>query len=245
MLGFVFASLSLESTTMKAQFELAVLLLSTIAFVGLLTLLAVRKNLLLTMRKLFALFRRPRLAAALLNAQIRIRGKARLAISVRLYGRIHLINKGDVELGRVVTLVGDTYPIEITCHKNARISIGNQTFVSQGSSISAYNHVRIGRQCLVGQHTLISDRNDTGAEFNDTLPPPAEIIIEDHVWIGSRAKIFPGVIIGQHSVIGADSVVTRDVPAYCLAVGNPARVVRRFVNVVELTTKQSSERQFV
>jgi acetyltransferase-like isoleucine patch superfamily enzyme len=48
------------------------------------------------------------------------------------------------------------------------------------------------------------------------------------VWIGSRVIILPGISIGHHSVIGAGSVVTKDVPANCLMVGNPARVVRRF-----------------
>jgi maltose O-acetyltransferase len=51
------------------------------------------------------------------------------------------------------------------------------------------------------------------------------------VWIGSRVIILPGLFVGHHSVIGAGSVVTKDIPANCLAVGNPARVVRRFVGV--------------
>jgi acetyltransferase-like isoleucine patch superfamily enzyme len=63
------------------------------------------------------------------------------------------------------------------------------------------------------------------------VPPPAPVIIEDHVWIGSRAIILPGVVVGHHSVIGAGSVVAKDVPANCLAVGSPARIVRRFCRV--------------
>src|SRR3974390_805125 len=80
-------------------------------------------------------------------------------------------------------------------------------------------------------HTLILDRNEHGVEQREVVPPSAPVVIEDHVWIGSRAIILPGVCIGQHSVVGAGSVVTKDIPANCLAVVNPARVVRRFDRV--------------
>jgi acetyltransferase-like isoleucine patch superfamily enzyme len=60
-------------------------------------------------------------------------------------------------------------------------------------------------------------------------PPAAPVLIEDHVWIGAHVIILPGVRIGRHSAIGAGSVVTKDVPANCLAVGNPARVLRQTI----------------
>jgi acetyltransferase-like isoleucine patch superfamily enzyme len=164
-----------------------------------------------------------------LNAQVRIRGKARLPLSVRLTGRIRLRGDGDVEFGQGVTLVGDVVPIELVSYKDARISIGDHTFINYGLSISAYKQVDIGRHCWLGHYTLILDRNEHGVEEREVAPPPAQVIIEDHVWIGSRAIILPGVRIGHHSVVGAGSVVTKEIPANCLAVGVPARVVRRFV----------------
>jgi maltose O-acetyltransferase len=181
------------------------------------------------LRKALKVLRSPRLAAALINAQVRIRGKARLPLSVRLAGRIRLRGDGDVEFGHGVTLVGDVVPIELVSYKDARISIGDHTFINYGLSISAYKQVNIGRHCWLGHYTLILDRNEHGVEEREVAPPPAQVIIEDHVWIGSRAIILPGVRIGHHSVVGAGSVVTRDIPANCLAVGVPARVVRRFV----------------
>jgi maltose O-acetyltransferase len=134
-----------------------------------------------------------------------------------------------VEFGQGVTLVGDVVPVEFVSYRDACISIGDHTFINYGSSISAYKHVKIGRHCLLGHHTLIVDRNEHGVERRELVLPPAPVIIEDHVWIGSRVTILPGVFVGHHSVIGAGSVVNRDIPANCLAVGNPARVVRRFV----------------
>jgi acetyltransferase-like isoleucine patch superfamily enzyme len=190
----------------------------------------------ITVRKILKVLSSPRLAAALVNAQLSIRGKARVPLSVRLAGRIRLRGDGDVEFGHGVTLTGDIVPIEFVCYKDARISIGAHTFINYGSSILAYEKVRIGRHCLLGHHTLILDRNEHGVEHREVVPPPAEVTIEDHVWIGSRVVILPGVFVGHHSVIGAGSVVTKDIPANCLAVGNPARVVRRFVRAASQTS---------
>jgi acetyltransferase-like isoleucine patch superfamily enzyme len=182
----------------------------------------------ITARQFLKVLRNPRLAAALFNAQLRIRGKARLPLSVRLIGRIRFRADGDVEFGQGVSLVGDVVPIEFVSHKGSRISIGDHTFINYGSSITAYKQVSIGRHCLLGHHLLIIDRNELGIEQREVAPPAAPVIIEDHVWIGSHAIILPGVCIGRHAAIGAGSVVTRNIPANCLAVGNPARVVRQF-----------------
>ena len=182
----------------------------------------------ITVRKILKVLSSPRLAAALVNAQLRIRGKARVPLSVRLVGRIHLRADGDVEFGQGVALVGDVVPIEFVSHTGSRISIGDHTFINYGSSITAYEQVKIGRHCLLGHYTLIVDRNEHGIEQREVAPPAAPVIIEDHVWIGSHTIILPGVCIGRHAAIGAGSVVTRDIPANCLAVGNPARVVRQF-----------------
>jgi maltose O-acetyltransferase len=120
-------------------------------------------------------------------------------------------------------MVGNVVPIEIVSHMGSLISIGDHTFINYGTSISAYQQVTIGRHCLLGHHLRIVDKNEHGRE----QPEAAPIEIDDHVWIGAHTIVLPGVRIGRNSAIGAGSVVTKDVPANCLAVGNPARVVRR------------------
>jgi acetyltransferase-like isoleucine patch superfamily enzyme len=170
-----------------------------------------------------------KLAVALLNAQLQIRAKARLPWSVRLYGRIYFRAGGDVEFGDGVSLVGTVVPIEIVSHEGSHISIGEHTFINYGASITAYREVRIGRHCLLGHHLRIIDRNEYGLEQREIAPPAAPILIEDHVWIGAHVIILPGVRIGRNSAIGAGSVVTKDVPANCLAAGNPARVLRQMI----------------
>jgi acetyltransferase-like isoleucine patch superfamily enzyme len=180
-------------------------------------------------RKIFKVLCNPQLAVALLNAQLRIRAKARLPLSVRLYGRIYFRAGGDVEFGDGVSLVGTLVPIEIVSHEGSHISIGEHTFINYGASITAYREVRIGRHCLLGHHLRIIDRNEYGIEQREIAPPAAPVLIEDHVWIGAHVIILPGVRIGRNSAIGAGSVVTKDVPPNCLVVGNPARVLRQTI----------------
>jgi maltose O-acetyltransferase len=179
------------------------------------------------LRKILKFLRNPLLAAPLINAQLRMRGATQLPLSVRLTGRIRLTGGGQIEFGQGVSLVGSVVPIEIVSHDGARISIGDHTFINYGSSISAHKQVEIGQHCLLGHYTNIFDNNEPGGGYLDMMPQVAPVTIADHVWVGTCVTIHPGVSIGDHAAIGAGSVVTKDIPAYCLAVGNPARVVRQ------------------
>lgn len=180
-----------------------------------------------TARKILKVLRDPWLAAALFNAQVSIRGKARLPLSVRLFGRICFRGGGDVEFGNGVCLVGNVVPIEFVSYKGSHVSIGDHTFINYGASITAHQQIKIGRHCLLGHHLFIVDKNEHRVTRHEVAPAAAPVVIEDRVWIGAHTIILPGVCIGRNSAIGAGSVVTRDIPANCLAVGNPARVLRQ------------------
>jgi maltose O-acetyltransferase len=173
-----------------------------------------------SVRKLLKALGSPRDAVALINAQLHLRGKAKVPLSVRLKGRIVLTGGGHVEFGYGVSLVGTVVPIEIVSHKGARISIGDHTFINYGSSISAYKHIEVGRHCLLGHYITLFDNDE------HSVTPSEPIVIGDRVWIGSCVIILPGVSIGHGAAVGAGSVVTKSIPPHCLAVGNPARVVR-------------------
>jgi maltose O-acetyltransferase len=145
---------------------------------------------------------------------------------VRLRGRVRFAGGGDVVFGNGVSLTGNIAPIEFIAHSGARIVIGDHTFINYGSSISAFELITIGRHCLLGHYTFIIDNSEHDIRQHDLLPPSKPVVIEDHVWIGSRVIVLPGVHIGHHAVIGAGSVVTKDIPPLCVAAGNPARIIR-------------------
>ena len=165
-------------------------------------------------------------AANLLNAQLRLLGKARVPLSVRVAGRVCVTGDGQLILGQSVTLRGTVVPVEFGTYASGRIEIGDRTFINYGSSIAAHDLVKIGADCHIGHYTFIMDNNQHDVVRHLELPPSAPVIIEDHVWIGSKAVILPGVRIGHNSVVGAGSIVTNDVPPYCVVAGNPARVLR-------------------
>lgn len=88
---------------------------------------------------------------------------------------------------------------------------------------------------MTGPNILITD-NAHGASILELLDLPPQVrplyskgpvIIEDNVWIGEKTSIMPGVHIGKGSIIAANSVVTHDIPPYCIAAGVPAKVIKR------------------
>jgi acetyltransferase-like isoleucine patch superfamily enzyme len=162
----------------------------------------------------------------ILNAQLRLRGTAKAPFSVRLRGRVQLSGYGEVVLGERVSLNGTVVPIELATYDSGRIEIGNHTFINYGSSIAARASVKIGHHCHLGHYTFVMDNDQHGVVKRMELPQSYPVVIEDHVWIGSKAVILAGVRIGSRAVIGAGSIVTKDIPPRCVAAGNPARVLR-------------------
>jgi hypothetical protein len=84
---------------------------------------------------------------------------------------------------------------------------------------------KIGSYCHIGHYTFVMDNDQHDVVRPMELPKSDPVIMEDHVWIGSKAIIFSGARVGSRPVIGAGSIVIRDVPARFAAAGNPARVL--------------------
>ena len=113
-------------------------------------------------------------------------------------------------------------------HKNT--TIGDHSGVGFGCEIP--NGVTLGSHVMMGPDVLIFTQNHQTADTEipmreQGMAPLKPVVIGDDVWIGARVCILPGVTIGQGAVIGACAVVSIDVPAYSVAVGNPARVVKK------------------
>ncbi|HSD98641.1 MAG TPA: acyltransferase [Patescibacteria group bacterium] len=124
--------------------------------------------------------------------------------------------------------------VRIKAGFNGKISIGKNVLVDDYSYISAQNSISIGDETMIASNVYIVD-------FNHIYPLQKSkkhigfkqgyntnsVKIGKYVWIGTHAVILPGVTIGDGAVIGAGTVVTKSVPAYSIAVGNPARVVKK------------------
>lgn len=104
------------------------------------------------------------------------------------------------------------------------LSIGNGCGFS-GVSIWCFKQITLGNNVRVGANCLIMDGD---AHFDDPRTSPAKpILIKDNVFIGANCVIKKGVTIGENTVIGMNSVVTKDIPANCVAVGSPCKVIRQ------------------
>lgn len=115
--------------------------------------------------------------------------------------------------------------------ENGLISVGDNTRIN-GATIHARKMISIGQNCLIAANTSIIDSNghelclDNPEERIHSYDQPQAITIEDSVWIGLNSIILKGVTIGKGAVIGAGSIVTKDIPPYCLAAGNPVKIIK-------------------
>lgn len=157
--------------------------------------------------------------------------KASLLVGLRYIsiGDRCLLNKGIL-----LTAWDDYYGTKF----HPRIAIGNGTNIGADSHITAINSVSIGNNVLTGPNVFISDHSHGDTVEDDIKIPPIErdliskgaVVIEDNVWIGRCAAIMPGVTIGRNTIIGANSVVTHDIPPFSVAAGIPAKVIKTISN---------------
>lgn len=112
------------------------------------------------------------------------------------------------------------------------INIGTGCSFGEYSHITSCNQINIGRNVLTGRFVLISD-NSHGSFDNINVPPKERSLISkgsvsigNNVWIGDKASILAGVSIGDNTIIATGAVVTKSVPANCIAAGCPAKIVK-------------------
>jgi len=130
-------------------------------------------------------------------------------------------------------VLGEDSTIEDFCTVNngvGDIIIGNRTRIGIGNVL--IGPVSIGNDVILAQNIVMSGLNHGYEDI--TLPPhnqpvtKKKIILEDEVWVGANSVILAGVTIGKHAVVAAGSVVTKNVPAYSVVVGNPAKVIKQY-----------------
>jgi len=134
--------------------------------------------------------------------------------------------RGQVRFGRFVWIGDGT---KIRCHEG-QVEIGAKTVMGQECTVSAYQRVRIGEQCVIADRAMFIDFDHGIVETERPIRLQGiykrDVEVGNNVWIGYGACILRGVSVGDNSVIGTNSVVTKDVPANAIVGGVPARIIR-------------------
>jgi len=155
---------------------------------------------------------------------------------------IEIARGGSVRIGDGVTLNSDPRNYHASMHSPVRlvvsrpgalIHIGAESRI-HGSCLHARKSVVLGKRCLVAANCQILDSSGHDACFPDvenrirTTDEPRPIVLEDDVWLGLGCIVLPGVTIGRGTIVGAGSVVSRDLPPFAICGGVPAKVIREF-----------------
>ena len=156
----------------------------------------------------------------------------------RLLQKLNFMDRSDFAGIKAVVneLVGEEVNAFINppfyCDYGKRIKIGKHFFANYNCTIIDVARVTIGDNCMLAPnvaiytagHPIHPQTRNSGYEYGKT------VTIGDNVWIGGNAVICPGVTIGSNVVIGAGSVVTKDIPDWCVAAGNPCKVIRKITD---------------
>ena len=156
---------------------------------------------------------------------------------ITLYDELHMGYNAFINNGRSTILRLDDnaelivkgkfqayYGADIICFKNAKLTLEGG-FINSDVKIRCFNSITIGAGAKISHNVTIMDGDGHIVEYTGYVPVKP-IVIENHVWIGTKATILKGVNIGEGSIIAAGSVVTKDVPPHTLVAGNPAKVIK-------------------
>lgn len=146
----------------------------------------------------------------------------------------YILGQGEIRLGNGVYISGIiTVMFNHKLGLGPELSVGDRTFIGSLCKFTIARRIRIGRFCRIAGGCRFYDNSGhplSLAERRRNAPvnpeDTKEVLIEDDVWIGAGSTILPGVTIGRGSIVGASSVVTRDIPPYTIVAGNPARPIR-------------------
>lgn len=156
----------------------------------------------------------------------------------QLEDRTELLKKLFASVGKNI-YIEPTFRCDYGCH----ISIGDNFFANYDCIVIDVCKVTIGNNVFFGPkvclctatHPIDSEVRNTGLEYGEPIH------IEDNVWIGMNTVVNPGVTIGSNSIIGAGSVVTKDIPNDVIAVGNPCRILRKITEEDKAYWKKKRE----
>ncbi len=154
----------------------------------------------------------------------------RMGKHVKIYGGVRIVGNGPRAI-----IIGDDVRIlrgaTISTTPPGKIIIGDRVHIGEGSIIVAGLSIKIGNDVIIGPQNVLVDSDhsyqDLSIPMNRQPQSFKEILIEDDVWISSNCVITKGVTLNKGAVIGAGAVVKKDIPPYSIAVGVPARVIKK------------------
>jgi acetyltransferase-like isoleucine patch superfamily enzyme len=136
-------------------------------------------------------------------------------------------------IGPHVTLSAGMVPGQ-ACLTDPVVRIGDRCLLGRGSAVVGHLSIEIDDDVWTGHNVYITDQNhgyaDLAVPISSQAMPERPVRIGAGSWLGHGTVVLPGATIGRHVVIGANSVVRGEIPPYCVAAGNPARVVRRMTH---------------
>ncbi len=139
---------------------------------------------------------------------------------------LQIAKRGTIRFGRFVW-IGDR--TKIRCHEG-EVIVGQKSVLGQECTISAYRHVRIGEQCVIADRAMFIDFDHGVVEVERPIRRQGiykrDVDVGSNVWVGYGACVLRGVRVGDNSVIGTNSVLTKDIPANAVVGGVPARLLR-------------------
>ncbi len=149
-----------------------------------------------------------------------------------LYGERYIRLGSETIIGPHATLSAGVSPDHVL-DREVVVSIGDRCLIGRGSGIVAHESVEIGDDVFTGHHVYVTDANhgyaDVDLPIGRQFAAPRPVSIGAGSWLGHGTIVLPGSTIGRHVVVGAGAVVTGTLPDFTVAVGNPARVIRRYV----------------
>jgi acetyltransferase-like isoleucine patch superfamily enzyme len=153
-------------------------------------------------------------------------------------GKIKILNPKFIKLGDRVNLCSGVR-LEAICSHNGmsfspKFKIGSDVSINDNTHIGCSNKIHIGNNVLIAGGVFISDHYHGRIQAVDLHESPSQrklysagpIIIDDDVWLGEGVCVMPNVRIGKGAIVGANAVVTRDVPPFSVAAGVPARIIK-------------------
>lgn len=146
---------------------------------------------------------------------------------------VEIENTETLSIGKFSNIGKDTWMRSALPGKGTGITLGTNAMIGKRNFISCAKEITVGNNCIFGPNVTVVDSNH---EYKDISKPiltqgsskPIPVLIGDDCWIGINAVILPGTKIGRHCVIGANSVVSGEIPDNSVVTGSPARIVKTF-----------------